>query len=225
MVAVEYQQAPNTCSINGYPDANGGVSVNGNSFPIVPLRPVSLDAGTPLSVTGPGGNRTIVRRTAGMVFDYGSTNFGNSTPGNYFDPGRYTVTGPGGRDVGVFTAGTDFPPEPFVWTNIPEKVPPLIDRSKDLEITWSGGAPDTLVIVTGANIAAGVTSAFQCSAPVAAGKITIPSYVLLSLPPTGAAIMSGLGIENTAVSTFTASGLDVATVRYSAGYSVAPRYQ
>jgi uncharacterized protein (TIGR03437 family) len=101
MVGIEYPRAVNTCAINGYPDANGGVSVNGDSFPIVPLRPVALDAGTPLAVNGPAGSRNIVKRMVGMIFDYPSANFGNGTPGNYYDPGRYTVGGPGGRDVGV----------------------------------------------------------------------------------------------------------------------------
>ncbi len=225
IVAVNYQAAPNTCSINAYPDPSGGVSVNGNSFPIIPLKAVSQDAGPAITVTGPSGVRTIVRLIAGAAIDYGSTNFGNSTPGNYYDPGHYTATAPGGRDIGSFKAETDFPPEPFVWTNFPTVRSPEIDRSKDYTIKWTGGAPGSVVIVTGANFVAGVTSGFQCNAPVNAGQITIPSYALLSISPSGPIIMSGLGVLNPTVSTFTASGLDVGTIRYSVGYSVAPKFQ
>jgi hypothetical protein len=225
VIGIEYPRAVNTCAINGYPDASGGVSVNGDSFPIVPLRPVSLDAGGPLAVSGPPGTRNIVRLAVGQLFDYSSVNFGNGAPGNYFDPGVYTVTGPGGRDIGTFTAWTEFPAERFVWTNPPKAVPMVLDRSKDLTIEWSGGAPGSLAIVTGANFVAGVTTAFQCAARVSDGKITIPSFVLLSISPSGNVAMGGFSVENTTVKAFTASGLDISTLRYSAGYSVTTRYQ
>jgi len=210
----------NVCQINGYPGPNGGAVVNGMEAPIVPLMAVPLDAGPSIMVSGPSGTRTITKRTFGMLFDYPGVTFGDTTPRNYFDPGHYTVTGTGGRDVGAFTTSIDVPSTPFVWTNMPS-VTAAIDRSNDLTVTWTGGIPNTQVTVLGAGFANGVTSGFLCAAPVGAGTITIPSYVLLSLPPTGSSIVPGsLNVQNRIVSTFTASGLDVPSIAFGTGYTL-----
>jgi uncharacterized protein (TIGR03437 family) len=225
MVAAEYLYPENVCQINGYPGPNGGAVVNGTEAPIVPQMAVGLDVGPSMTVKGPSGTRTIMKRTAGMLFDYPGVTFGDTTPGNYFDPGHYTVTGSSGKDVGAFTASTDVPATPFVWTNIPSPTT-AIDRSKDLTLTWTGGIPNTQVTVLGAGLANGVTAAFLCAAPVSAGTITVPSYVLLNLPPTGSSIVPGsLNLQNRIVSTFTASGLDIATIAYGAGYTLNLKYQ
>src|SRR5690348_4306838 len=42
-------------------------------------------------------------------------NFGDATRGNFLVPGTYTINGPGGKDVGAFTATTQAPGTPFVW--------------------------------------------------------------------------------------------------------------
>src|SRR5207248_8673274 len=130
----------------------------------------------------------------------------NSTPGNYFDPGHYTVSGLGGRDVGAFTASADVPSTPFVWTNIPSLTTP-IDRSKDLTITRTGGIPNTQVTIVGGSLENGASTAFLCAAPVGAGQITIPSYVLLNLSPSSASRTGQLTLQNRSVSTFTVPGL------------------
>ena len=101
----------NVCSINGWPGANGPLSddLNGNTVTIVPLKSVGLDAGTPIVVKGPSGSRNIVKRTVGQIFDYPGANFGDTTPGNFLDPGHYTVTdASGGKDVGAFGGAIDF---------------------------------------------------------------------------------------------------------------------
>jgi uncharacterized protein (TIGR03437 family) len=225
MVAVEYIYPENVCQINGYPGPNGGAVVNGMEAPIVPQTPIPLDAGQTITVSGPSGTRTITKRTFGMLFDYPGVTFGDATPRNYFDPGRYTVTGTGGRDVGAFTASFDVPPAAFVWTNMPSVTTP-IDRSKDLTVTWTGGIPNTQVTVLGAGFANGVTSGFLCAAPVSARTITIPSYVLLTIPPTGSSIVPGnLNVQNRIVSPFTASGLDVSSIAYGAGFTVSMKFQ
>jgi uncharacterized protein (TIGR03437 family) len=225
VVAADYLYPENVCSVNGYPGPNGGVTVNGVETPIVPQMAVGLDAGSSMTVKGPSGTRAINKRTVGMFFDYPGVTFGDTTPGNYFDPGRYTVTGSGGKDVGAFTGSTDVPPTPFVWTNIPNPTTP-IDRSKDLTVTWTGGIPNTQVTVTGGGLVNGVGSDFLCAAPVSAGTITIPSHVLLQLPAAGSSIVPlNLGVHNSSVSTFSASGLDVATIRYTFSYTLSLRYQ
>jgi uncharacterized protein (TIGR03437 family) len=207
-------QPDNTCILgNGAP---GG--------PPLPA-PAPLDAGAELTVNGASGARSIMRRGGGVLFDYGTETFGDTTAGNYFDPGRYTVSAPGGRDIGPFTASTEFPSTPFVWTNMPSPGPH--DRSKDLTITWTGGTPGTLVSIAGTSLGSGgVLGAFLCSAPVGARQFTVPAYVFLSMPPTGVALAAGgMGVTNTAPGPFTATGIDVPTIRASTGYSVDVLFQ
>jgi hypothetical protein len=212
------------CTINSFPDPNGNIIHNGTVVVIPPpIASVSLDAGATLTVKGPSGTRTITKRTAGMLFDYPGATFGDTAPGNFFDPGHYTVTATGGKDVGAFTGSIDVPSTPFVWTNIPS-VTALLDRSKDLTINWTGGLPDTQVTVVGGS----GTSAFLCAASVSAGQLTVPSYVLLSLAPTGSSLTSPPGqltLGNRSVSFFTAPGLDLAWVGYGASYTLFLKYQ
>lgn len=214
-----YVPLVNVCTVNGYPAADGVTA------PIVPPPPTGLDAGPAIAVSGPGGSRSILRQTVGMAVAYQTAaNFGNTTPGNYFDPGHYTVTGPGGNDAGAFTASVDAPAAPFVWTNIPNVTIP-IDRSQDLTITWTGGAPDSLVSILGGSFESGVSSAFLCTAAAGAGSFTVPSYVLLSLAPGSTAGTGTLVVENRLVSTFTAMGLDIGTLSYSTHFDLFPQYQ
>jgi hypothetical protein len=54
--------------------------------------------------------------------------------------------------------------------------------------TWSGGDPNSFVHITGTSLTVAepiVGAAFSCTSPVSAGSFTIPSAVLLSLPPSG----------------------------------------
>jgi hypothetical protein len=122
-------------------------------------------------------------------------------------------------------ASTDFPSQPFLWTNPLNPGPQ--DRSKDLTITWSGGAPGTLVSIVGTSLGTGgVLGAFVCSAPIGQGEFTIPSYVFLSMPPTGPALAAGgLAVTNTVPTGFTAPDIDVPTIRSSTGYSVDVLFQ
>jgi uncharacterized protein (TIGR03437 family) len=199
----------------------------GNGAPGGPALPAPdpLDAGAQLTVNGASGTRAIMRRGAGMLFDYGTETFGDTTAGNYFDPGRYTVSAPGGRDIGPFTASTDFPATPFVWTNMPN--PGSHDRTQDLTITWTGGTPGTLVSIAGTSLGSGgLLGAFLCSAPVGARQFTVPAYVFLSMPPTGVALAAGgMAVTNTVPGPFTATGIDVPTIRSSTGYSVDVLFQ
>jgi len=213
----------NSCTINMFPDPNGNIVHNGTVVAVPsPIASVSLDAGPTLTVKGPSGTRTITGQTVPMVGEYyAGVKFGNSTPGNFYDPGHYTVTGTGGKDVGAFTGSIDVPSAPFLWTNIPSVTAPL-DRSKDLTINWTGGVPGTQVYAVGGS----APSAFLCAADVSAGKLTIPSYVLLNLPPSGPPLNFGqLTVGNSTVNLFTASGLDLAGVLYGESYTLYLKYQ
>jgi hypothetical protein len=227
MVAPQTRFAENVCTINGFPDASGNNVMNGNPVVIVPLAAVPLDAGTPFTVTGPPGSRTIVKRVAGALFDYPGVTFGDTTPGNYFDPGHYTITGTGGKDVGAFKGAMDVPAAQFTWTNMPDVRKP-IDRTQDLTIKWTGGVPGSQVTAVGGSDVGGVNIAFLCAASVEAGQLTIPSYVLLNLPPTGTSPIPGqLTVGNDAVSPqlFTATGLDWGKVTYGLNYTLFVKFQ
>ena len=227
LFAADYFYSENVCQINGFPGPNGGPTLNGVEFPIVPLKAVNLDAGPNITVNGSTGTRTIPRITVGALVGYRGTDFGTATPGNYFDPGHYTVTGTGGKDVGAFTTSFDVPQTRFVLTNQPSVTEPL-DRSQDLTITWTGGIPGTQVTIVGGSLVNGVSAAFLCAAPVAAGQLTIPSWVLLNLSPTatGPGTVPGqLTIGNRKVTTFKVSGLDIPSVAYAEAHTLYLSYK
>jgi hypothetical protein len=93
-------------------------------------------------------------------------------------------------------------------------------------IKWTGGTPGTQVVVAGSGLANGVSTAFLCAAPVEAGQITIPSYVLLGMPAASSSpITSGLTVENPASSLFTAPGLDEGRVTYNDSYHLSLQFQ
>ncbi len=216
----------NSCTINSFPDPNGNIIHNGTVVapPPPPTGPVSLDAGPALTVKGPSGTRTITDIKAAGLDYYKGVTFGDSAPGNFYDPGHYTVSnGTGGPGVGPFTGSIDVISTLLVWTNIPSVLTPL-DRSKDLTINWTGGIPGTQVTAVGSS----GTTAFLCAADVNSGKLTIPSYVLMNLPPTGStttSIPGQLTLGNRTVNLFTASGLDLAWVGFGESYTLTLKYQ
>jgi hypothetical protein len=218
----------NVCSVNGWPGANGpgSVDVNGNPVAVNPLQAVGLDAGTPIVVRGPSGSRNIVKRVVGQLFDYPGVTFGDTSAGNFFDPGRYTITdAAGGKDVSSFTASIDVQAARFTWTNIPDITKP-VERTQDLIIKWTGGIPNTQVVVAGSGLSNGVATAFECAAPVEAGQLSVPSYVLLQVPPTASSqIRGGLSVLNSTAVPFATNGLDLGKLSWTESYHVQLVYQ
>jgi uncharacterized protein (TIGR03437 family) len=86
-----------------------------------------LDAGSPLTLTGPQGARQIPRN--GSI--YNLTSAGGSP---FLGPGAYTLTGPGGADVGAFQASL-LAPAPLTWG------PTDGDRFHGVTWSWSGYRP------------------------------------------------------------------------------------
>jgi uncharacterized protein (TIGR03437 family) len=84
-------------------------------------------------------------------------------------------------------------------------------------VTWTGGAPNTAVVISGQSAAVlgsfNITQSFFCLAPAAAQKFTVPASILLSLPstPTSPIVSQAyLGIGNSSNPiTFSASGIDL----------------
>ncbi len=224
VLAVDVVYPTNVCSIDGFPGPDGMNTRNGAPVTIIPTTSVNLDAGPAITIKGPAGTRTISRTIVGGHAIYMAPQFGNGTAGDYFDPGHYTATGTGGPDVGPINTAVDVLTTPFVWTNMPDPTKP-IDRTKDLTVTWTGGYPDTQVTIEGGSLANGVNVSFLCAAPVSAGRMTVPAYVLENLPPTGSAGQGQLTMLNRIVTTFTATGLDLASIHYAVTYTVNLKYQ
>ena len=192
---------------------------NPNSFNGLTIQ--GLDAGASIGVTGPSGNRTLARASVPGIGPIYSATLGDTTPGNYLDPGTYTMAGPGGPDVGSFNVALTVPPS-LVWTN--QESINTVTRANGLPVTWTGGDPNGYVDITGysftgltaTNDAANIVIAsFTCRAKTGDGSFTVPPLVLLSIPISGSiagfAIPGMVSVGTSIVpKTFTATGLDYA---------------
>jgi uncharacterized protein (TIGR03437 family) len=184
-------------------------SLSSTSTPTDPIVPTALDAGQPITVTGPNGAKTLSESSTGTY----SATLGSGAS-LYLSPGTYTVAGPGGKDVGAFSTSITLPPT-LTWTNAGSIS--TVTRANGQPITWTGGDPNGTVdiigiaSVTNAN-SSSIGALFECTAQTSAGSFTIPAPVLLALPVTsGSATNLGL-LEvgaSSAVKTFTATGLDL----------------
>jgi len=189
----------------------------GSSNPADPTFPKSLDAGAAITVNGPKGSKPINKATAGGVIAYSGlfTDPAAALSGapSFLDPGSYTISGPGGPDVGAFSAQMTLSTA-LNWTNQSNITD--VNRANGQQVTWSGGDPSSLVLITGysqgstASDATGAT--FVCFANNADKQFTIPSYVLLALPQS--VVVSGVSTGGLLVGSsstpksFTAVGMD-----------------
>jgi uncharacterized protein (TIGR03437 family) len=167
------------------------------------------DAGASLSVSGPVGNRALPKQSTPGPTDY----FAVLGPGNYLNSGSFSITGPGGPDVGAFTATISLPSMPVLV--IPQGLSPVV-RSKGVTVNWIGGAPNSIVEIDGESATDGTFTngaIFACFAPASAGTFTIPPSVLYALPAGSNAAL----IFNSVVNgpSFTAKGLDAGFVSSS----------
>lgn len=179
-----------------------------------------LDAGT-ISVTGPSG--TVQLTAAPNPNGSAATGEYYAQLSNTFIPatgGTFTFNnGTGGKDVGAFTVTVDYT-NPLNWTN--EASINTVTRSQGQQVTWSGGAANSYVIINGSSTGNGVGGSFTCYAPVSAQQFTVPSYVLLALP----AGIGSLSLENsTTPVSFSASGLNYGIGIGAGFFSISPSYQ
>jgi hypothetical protein len=149
-----------------------------------------LDAGPVINITGPKGSKQAPQMRSVYSADLGggpSFGFGPPPPPLYLDPGTYTVdNGGGGADVPAFSESITLP-ETFVWTNADANL--SVDRSAPVDVTWTGGDPDSKVLIGGAVIVTNPTTfqidsgvSFACTEVDSAGHFTIPAEVLSLLP-------------------------------------------
>ena len=183
-----------------------------------------LDAGAAINLNGPNGSRQLTKLTTGGFKGSYSASLATGTQPAYLTPGSYTLSGTGGADVGAFqasiTAGSS-----LNWLN--QSSITTVNRSQDLQITWSGGGNGNVEIIgSSVSIAGGAASAFGasfvCSAAASAGQFTIPSVVLLALPAGSTQTVGGVSIPTGSLSVgsvtfapFTATGIDQGIAVYT----------
>jgi uncharacterized protein (TIGR03437 family) len=165
--------------------------------------PAPLDAGPQLTLNGPNASNTAIPELQGAIGDYSKTLYSSGVMGfggtgsPTLQSGTYTISGPGGADVGPFTASVNFPGA-FTWTNQSSITSP-ISRSAGLPITWSGVSTGLVSISGISESSAGGTTQnpiysvtiFVCTSPASANSFTVPSNVLLQLPVATGDITSG----------------------------------
>lgn len=210
----------------------GCVVVNYSGQSSSPTFPTSspLDAGVSLTLNGPGGTRNVPKlpNAPGTYF----AQLANAAP-YYVAAGNHTFTGPGGADVGPFTASVTVP-TPFTWTNSSITT---INRSQNFTVTWTGGPSDGFIVIGGTSSVINSDSTsygayFYCLVPPNPGQFTIPSAVLLALPVTTVTTIGGFSfpagsiyVGSYVVNSFTASGLDQGYVGYTDTFGKAVAFQ
>jgi uncharacterized protein (TIGR03437 family) len=201
----------------------------GQTFPFTNLSYTTLDAGSALTSVGPTGTALANKSVALGFISYADA--GNLSA-NYVGAGNYSITGPGGANVGAFSATLPVG-NPLVWTNT--DAAKTVTRSSGLTVTWTGGDSGTTVSISGASVdLSGSGKVFTCLANRSAGQFTIPANILTQLPASpvfgagGISIVTrgtlSLSISGNGVRA-TASGLDYLLISDGTGTSVASQYQ
>jgi uncharacterized protein (TIGR03437 family) len=182
----------------------------------------TLDAGAALTVTRLQDNnaKQLTKTSSG---GYSAALGGGSLngPPAFLDPGDFTISGPGGADIGAFNTKLTIG-APMVWEN--QANFSTISRSTDAgPLLWTGGDPNGYVAIVGTSTTDAtptvpqVTGTFFCTEKVSVGRFTIPAWVLSTMPASGTISQGGLSAPNgflllgsyPALQTFTAPGLDL----------------
>jgi uncharacterized protein (TIGR03437 family) len=172
-----------------------------------------LDPGT-LTVTGPTNASATLSgfqgAPAGTYFASLPSGFVPSTGGTF------SFHGGGGANVGAFNASLTLPNPLLNWTN--QSAAATITRSAGLPIAWTGGGSGSYVSIFGSSVSSdnSTTGSFTCTAPVAAGQLTVPAYVLGALP----AGTGSVTVSNGTYGSFSATGLDIGLTFGEVAFSV-----
>ena len=119
----------------------------------------------------------------------------------------------GGPDVGAFRSALTIPDNPITWTN--QDAISQIPRSQDLTVNWSSSAT-IAVLGSSANPSTGAGAAFYCiPASADSSSLTVPAWVLSSLPASGPASdlpvpvgFLALGVTLSSPARFQTTGID-----------------
>jgi uncharacterized protein (TIGR03437 family) len=147
-----------------------------------------LDAGEALTVAGPAGAQRVNRDT--RQHDYYAAFLGGMPPFShqqpkplYLRPGAYTVSAPGGADLGPFTAKVDVS-RAIEWKNRAKIAE--VAREAGVTVEWKAANNDDAVLVMAANADrfSGDSAVCLCMAAARDGQFHIPAMALGNLPPT-----------------------------------------
>jgi|SRR5579863_1835437 len=179
-----------------------------------------LDAGAALTVTAEGTNLKPVNLPKNSSGGYTGVLGGGtiaSLPGvclgtppcgpDFLNPGNFSITGPGGSDVGALNVTTTIK-APEVWTNSADfscannSTGCDIPRSSDSKpIKWTPGDSSSYVAIVGTSTTNApkvstdppqLTGTFFCSQTADAGQFVIPSWVLSAMPASGSITQQGI---------------------------------
>ena len=214
-----------SCSVINYQENTTPPSTSAGSI-------TPLDAGPSIALTGPFGSKTLPKMSAGGFSVYSAQLDQTATT---LTAGQYTFTGTGGADVGPFTATYNLPAI-FTWTD--QSTITTVNRASGVTVHWSGGNPSGYVSISGSStyyggtLATSVIASFTCTARVSDQSFTVPSVVLLALPPSGSSTPGGAVIPGSLdVSTYDyqffgpPTGLDAAVVESIFLYGTSATYQ
>jgi uncharacterized protein (TIGR03437 family) len=165
--------------------------LNGLAGGQVPSRgSTSLNAGSAITAIGPNGSRTLPYATSdtptspylGLLGAGGGfSSYISSQP--FLSPGSYTISGPGGTDVGPFSLSLNLTAS--IATNLSQIS--VIDRTKGLALNWTGGDPASqAVLILGASndVFTNVSGGFACLVPLGSSSFTVPPGMMANLPAT-----------------------------------------
>jgi uncharacterized protein (TIGR03437 family) len=138
-----------------------------------------IDAGPSLSVSGPNGTESLTVTPGLVPTEYDGT---LNSVGKYLVPGEYTVSGPGGANVGSFSAAFNIPTPP-TWTN--QNSLSTVTLADGLTVNWGGVLGSNVILIEGISATDKTLTngaGFSCAAPASAGTFTVPPSVMLALP-------------------------------------------
>jgi hypothetical protein len=188
------------CSVFGVP-----------TFGFMPIDPYTnstayYDAGPALTLAGPDGKKVIALSTSRSY----SKSVDPPTPAAsiaelappFFNRGAWNLSAPGGADLPTFQQALALQ-SPFRWTN--RDTLSVIDRQKELLITWDNTAPVSTGTVTvriendppsGVPLPQGLSAGVNCRASYRDGRITVPSEWLQKLASTFPGEGSSLAVSS-----------------------------
>jgi uncharacterized protein (TIGR03437 family) len=159
---------PGSCSVY-----NTTQTLPSSYFPGFTAPGASLDAGAQLSI----GAVNAARSPDDPRF------YAAGTPATLSPPLQYTISAPGGADVGAFSATLPFGPPPL-WTNQTQLQ--TITRASGVTLTWAPDGSSNQILLAGqsTDVPTDSTALFICIANQGDGQFTVPDYILSSLPLT-----------------------------------------
>jgi uncharacterized protein (TIGR03437 family) len=220
-------------NVGGVPSIGSCIVYTVTLDDLTPEDPIAyrgLDAGPQLTINGPRGAKTFTKSTVTPFDGFYTANLGGGValPGlpapepPYLESGNYTITGPGGADVGAFTAQYTIGAQ-LVWSN--RDTTNAIARASGQLVTWTGGGANDFVFITGYSASDttdnSITGGFICIERASAQRFTIPAAILLAIPasPSGGGLGTPLGVLAVGSifqeRTFNAPGLDIGVVTSS----------